>query len=288
VQGVPDVYAPAIHKALSHCSVKGDSNSNSSDDDDDNTVTISDATEFYLGSDPLDQSNLPTFRRNMIYIREIRYMIAIFLEHHEFEDTQFFDTTLSNQDYLMGNLTVNTSSEGIPPFGLAEVLVIYFEGLEEFFEKELARVVSHLIFSLQISVISPQLYSLILWRLHWIKGPVRIPSASSITPQPPDRFQVQNMFLDHREENTLMKIVKRKNGRLKMPWIKTGKLTISRVEVMKRMTSKNPLVKKTMIFQSPLVTPKVVVHLLLTLRVPTMDPQAVHWPPVAVIELLKG
>ena len=152
---VPDEYGPAMHAALSGYSKrvsKNEDEGESSDSDDDDSdsdsndkaaaVTISDATAFYLGCDPLDPSYIPMYRRNILYSRAARWHLSVEMNNFQIEDKTHFNSTLVNQDYLLAHYKEPKSDGGIPPFTFPEVLVIYYEEIENFFAEELARVVS--------------------------------------------------------------------------------------------------------------------------------------------------
>jgi hypothetical protein len=156
LQGIPDPYAPAIHTAISNCSRDDDDDvyEDGEDEDANDVVTISDATKFYLGTDPLDPSNLPTFRRNLVYIREVRWYLQMLFENGNLlSDRKCFDRSINNQDYLINTVDDDEIDEdeeedeeeeddGVPLLSSAEASTIYFEHLEEFFKEELERVVS--------------------------------------------------------------------------------------------------------------------------------------------------
>jgi hypothetical protein len=57
--GIPDVYSPAIRTAVGGGI--------------DTDITIGHASMFYLGLDAVDPITIPSFRRNLVYIREARW-----------------------------------------------------------------------------------------------------------------------------------------------------------------------------------------------------------------------
>jgi hypothetical protein len=98
LQGVPDAYAPSLEAGI------GMQDSDDEDDDGDGNkgkLTISDVTEFYLGSDPLHPDNKRFYVRNLVYIQEMRWHLAILLGKQKLESSEFFKQTLDNQDYLL-------------------------------------------------------------------------------------------------------------------------------------------------------------------------------------------
>lgn len=204
--GVSDVYSPSIHAAISGYSIEDS-------EGDDTQVTISDATAFYLGSDPLDLSNVPTCRRNIVYIREMRWHLSILLGKFQIEDRTHYNATLSNQDYLTANLDVDDSSGEIPPFCLAEVLVIYFEHIEDFFKEELQQVVSITFITNPKDKSSSYSYSYRLdtWRLRWQHGPHQ--TALPLTPK-------ACQLILSRLDPTTKRMRKKERKRMTMGWIK--------------------------------------------------------------------
>jgi hypothetical protein len=63
-------------------------------------MTIADATKFYLGDDPVHPSDMALYIRNLLYIREARWHVAVTLKKYRVEDIKFFEETLANNDDL--------------------------------------------------------------------------------------------------------------------------------------------------------------------------------------------
>ena len=101
LQGVPDAYAPSLEAGLGKGDGGGGDDDDDDDDDDEGKLTISDVTEFYLGSDPLHPDNKKFYVRNLVYIREMRWHLAISLGKQKLESSEFFKQTLDNQDFLL-------------------------------------------------------------------------------------------------------------------------------------------------------------------------------------------
>jgi hypothetical protein len=85
LKGVPDCYAPSLHAAVA----KGDE------------PTISDATEFYLGVDPVSHIYIPQYRRNLLYIAESRWYLGVLLKNFDVDNKDGFNTTRTNHDKAM-------------------------------------------------------------------------------------------------------------------------------------------------------------------------------------------
>jgi hypothetical protein len=99
-------------------------------------VTITDATMFYLSEDPLDLTNIPTFRRNLIYNREVRWHLSLFYGKG-YTDVLTYNRTLANQEELM-KLVKKRKGEGdntVTSFIHEEMVIMVSEGIEGFFEE---------------------------------------------------------------------------------------------------------------------------------------------------------
>ena len=133
LRGVPDTYAPAIRHAITQNPKK--------------QPTISQVTSFYLGNDPLDPQCIPSYRRNMVYIREMMWHLGILLGQVNVKDVSEFNRYICNNDLIVESLqgTRLLAPRGIPKLNEMEVAAIYVNGMEGFFAKELDKVV--LIFS---------------------------------------------------------------------------------------------------------------------------------------------
>ena len=128
LQGVPDAYAPSVEAALSG----GD---DSEDSEDEAEVTISDATRFYLDTDPLDPAQIPNYKRNLIYSREMKWHLSIVLKEHTFKDLEWYNTILDYHDVIMRSQTIpEATTGGIPPLVPREISIIVHSRLEDYFE----------------------------------------------------------------------------------------------------------------------------------------------------------
>jgi hypothetical protein len=139
VRGVQSDYGPAVRNAIA----KG------------RTPTIYDATEFYLHLDHLDKKSIPLYRRQLIYSPEQRWHLGIVLGHVDPKDRSVLRNIWTNHEDIMEELhkeacagkcqqASGDSGEeiSVPPFNAVEIEVIITEGLNKFFEKELALTVS--------------------------------------------------------------------------------------------------------------------------------------------------
>ena len=127
LQGVPDHYAPQVSLVIS------------ANDD----VTIGDATKFYLGQDPTDPQWIPTYRRNILYVPEVRWHLCVVLGKVKLGDADAYNRIRREHDDLINGHRDDGSDEddSTIAFGEAEVDVIVQDGLEEYFAEELANVV---------------------------------------------------------------------------------------------------------------------------------------------------
>jgi len=156
LKGVPDDCARFIRNAIAPHDAK---------------PTISQVTSFYLGLDPLDPIHIPSYRRNLVYIREARWHLAILMGKADVRSIEDFNCTIYNQIDLM-NVLKNSPPPcvpGVPPFNEAEVFTIVYGLIEEFFEVELSCVVcEHCPFVIQLLTTSPD--SLTFLRRLWRRG----------------------------------------------------------------------------------------------------------------------
>ena len=143
IYGIPDTIASWVHSGIL-CVLKdppSDDNSGDDDDEDDDEreLTISDVTKFYLGTDPLDPSVIPTLRRNLVLIREARWHLAVVLDKANIHDAAFFIKTVESQDFLLdppeGQLpdVPQTNLTDVPPFTPAELTVLRDGRLTSFY-----------------------------------------------------------------------------------------------------------------------------------------------------------
>ena len=137
LRGMPDNYARPLCDFMSST---------------DEGVTIADATAFYLSVDPIDPDCIPSYRRNLVYIREARWHIMSLEGIIDPGSAEAFAWTLENQANVMQALQEELldderNSQGedddsqVPKLRYSEVMLIIAEGLKKYFEHELARVV---------------------------------------------------------------------------------------------------------------------------------------------------
>ena len=129
LQGIPDAYTPSVRRAISG----GDE------------PTIRDVTKFYLSRDPTDPDAVSLYRRNLLYIPESRWFLAVLSGKVKVADIDHFDKVRVNHDNIMEALAEDdgtTTAEGEESnISEVEVRAIFDEGLEDFFEDQLKRVV---------------------------------------------------------------------------------------------------------------------------------------------------
>lgn len=148
IAGVSDAYRPSLEHAVRDQTLDLSKNPQ---------MTIAEATDFYLSMDPTDPQWITTYRRNLIYSRELRWYLAVLMKEQtgvEVGDAHYYKKTIEHHDYLLDEskiLDSPTSSEGgekeinddlqddedPPLFTDMEVYVIISEGIEFFFEEEL-------------------------------------------------------------------------------------------------------------------------------------------------------
>lgn len=128
LRGVPDVHGPAIRRGI----------------DPNGSPTISDVTKFYLGRDPLEIRTIPSYRHNLAYIREARWHLAIILGRADGTSSSDYDVTLAHHDAILNHLKNSPKPRPgtFPVYNEMEVAVVVEEGLDEWFDQELKRVVS--------------------------------------------------------------------------------------------------------------------------------------------------
>lgn len=144
--GIEDNYGPAVRNSIAGGPV---------------TPTIAQVTKLYLGDDPADPDWIPVYRRNMVYIPEARWHLGIIQGKYMLGDARPYATIRSHQDYLDQTMRdeadledeemddVQGSNDGSdngeptppPPLKKAEVQMLMYERLEDFFTAELAQVV---------------------------------------------------------------------------------------------------------------------------------------------------
>jgi len=126
MRGVPSHYTPLVRRAIAGG---------------DRPVTIDRATRFYLEVDPIDPESIPSFRRNAVYIPEMRWHLAVLMGACSVRDIEAFRHFQYNQDDIMKQLQKEKPASGIPAFNMVELEVIHCEKIHTFFEDELRRAV---------------------------------------------------------------------------------------------------------------------------------------------------
>lgn len=148
--GVPDAFLPTLTDAVREEPAQTE-------------MSIKEATIFYLSIDPTDPTNIPDYRDNLIFSRELRWYLAVLKSEETgatVEDVDYFNQTLENQDAMLdavkkeqadegdegdeGELADDdwSSQEGGPrAFNETEILVIVSEKLDFFFDTELVDMV---------------------------------------------------------------------------------------------------------------------------------------------------
>ncbi|KAF9779586.1 hypothetical protein BJ322DRAFT_1024452 [Thelephora terrestris] len=127
LNGIPDVHGPAIRRAL---------------DPQNSKPTIARVTAFYLGMDPLDPKYIPSYRHNLVYIREARWHLAVVLGKIDGKSQEDFAITLSHHDLIQNNMQRSSrpTGGGFPRWNDVEVSAVVEEELDEWFDTELGRV----------------------------------------------------------------------------------------------------------------------------------------------------
>ena len=113
-------------------------------------LSIHDVTRFYLGADPVDPSYIRNYRRNLLYLPAPRWHLGTLMKGGFKSDDEaaidHYNRVYTNHDTIMNSLKekghTEFDSSGAPLLSAAEVAVIIDEGLEDFFEPELQKVVS--------------------------------------------------------------------------------------------------------------------------------------------------
>jgi len=111
-------------------------------------ATIQDATAFYLSEDPTNPSYIPIYRRQLLNIPRARWHLSVVMGRTDLKDPgPYYNRFHADHDKIMESLTGPNAYEevddsGNPLLNLTEVACILAERLEEFFEPELALVIS--------------------------------------------------------------------------------------------------------------------------------------------------
>jgi hypothetical protein len=127
LRGIPDHYSPSIS-----CVIASDCE----------TVTIRDATEFYLSVDPTDPQWISVYRRNLISVPEMRWHLGVVMGKIRLGDGHRYDDIRASHDVLMSKLQEEESDDedpdtASPRMNAVEVQLIVDDGLEDYFAEEL-------------------------------------------------------------------------------------------------------------------------------------------------------
>ena len=64
-------------------------------------MTIFEVIHYYLGDNPLHPKFLKIYLRNLVFVREMCWHLAILAQEHTAGDEIFFDQTVTDQDYVL-------------------------------------------------------------------------------------------------------------------------------------------------------------------------------------------
>ena len=126
LRGLPDFYYPPIVTAIA---------SNKK------TVTLSDATTWYLQEDPTLPEWIPSYRRTLIYIPDMLWHLGVVLGKIELGDKAAYRRVRKHHDIVVTSIKRKVASEGCftltRGFTIMELNVIVEEGLDDYFAPEL-------------------------------------------------------------------------------------------------------------------------------------------------------
>jgi hypothetical protein len=110
--------------------------------------TIQDATALYLQVDPTDPIYIRSYRRNLLYLPEPRWHLGIVMNGFASSGQEAFNHInkfRANNDTIIQSIEVeghkDVDQNLVPLLNNVEIRVIIDEGLEDFFQEELQRVV---------------------------------------------------------------------------------------------------------------------------------------------------
>ena len=133
--GIHDAYTPYVHSIIMDNNPK---------------LNIEAVTKFYLGEDPTDPAYIPTYRRNLLYLPEARWHLGLTMGVlGKLPEPKacglYFDKIQNHHDMIIEALPgLEYDHDRFPLLTQAERSAIIEEGLELFFEEELARPVRHI------------------------------------------------------------------------------------------------------------------------------------------------
>ena len=149
--GVPDAYSPGVKVGVIPSSSWPSPEDEEPIKESEISVSIGDATDFYLGRDPTDITLIPDYRYNMLSIPEVMWHLAVVMggitessvEHH---DLIWHHT----EQYVMGyqgDEEREVEADATQSFTKADVAVVMCCGVKKFFEDDLNEVVCYVDFS---------------------------------------------------------------------------------------------------------------------------------------------
>jgi hypothetical protein len=152
--GIPDSYSWSVNRAVVNMGYDEEDSDpdeeeftdDMGDEEDRLRPTIAQATRAYLAVDPLDPEWIPSYRRNLLYVREMRWHLSVVSVHNKYTVSQvpIFDVTIKNSDFLH-EFVSNQMKDNPSPDSLLlpELIVIVSEGIEKFYESEISRLVCY-------------------------------------------------------------------------------------------------------------------------------------------------
>lgn len=128
LRGIPDAYGPTIRRGI---------------DPKDAKPTIAQVTRFYLGNDPLAVVTIPSYRHNLIYIREAKWHLGVVLGNMRIDSSDHFLDSVDEHDLIWEAMKTSTRRyvDKFPVFNKVEVAAIVSTDLQEWFAEELSKVV---------------------------------------------------------------------------------------------------------------------------------------------------
>ena len=135
IEGVADNYLSCVESALTRGEPR--------------KATFADAVRFYLSEDPVDTRWIPSLRRNLVYIPEARWYLALVEDvPDEGSGGKYYFQLQTDHDIIMESLNKGTRpvnpNSPIMFLSHVEIQIIGNEGLTNWFKPELKLVVSGL------------------------------------------------------------------------------------------------------------------------------------------------
>ena len=135
---VADAYAPAVRRG-----VKGSPG----------PLTIKEVTSFYLGEDPTNPTDIPHYRRNVLFLPHVHSYLGFLMGVAPTSDdgaNKYYANVLGHRDSITAGLLESHPgwhSDGVLRLSSVEIECISEEGLELYFTIELQKEVSNTVFS---------------------------------------------------------------------------------------------------------------------------------------------